>query len=311
MQVFPRSAIDTHQVGVDWPAFLGMVQIGEPFVIETERFKAVNGPIRIEGLAAGDDVAIHIEEIEMVGPFEALTGEHGEGEQRVKLELGEDDCFYFPRHFRLQARPTIGNIGILPSPNVRAATWAREAQGAGSGLGWRQFMTGARGKHCHQDCPWLAAGSIIHMKSQIDGVGLCVSDAHGYQAAGALAYAGIEVSANVRLRAERSQGWLVDWPLIETEEEIMVLVAHTHPPREGAMQPTYADIAREAYGALRRIVADRTKCSVSEADQIVATAVDLRNCSLMGLGGMDSHSESPWDTSVVAVLPKASLLPRG
>ena len=100
MQVFPRSAIQIHSVGVEWPEFLGAVQLGETFAIETERHNAVNGPIRVGEVRAGDVVAIHIEAIEMVGPFETPTGEPSGAEGPVELEL-KDDCFYFPRHFRI------------------------------------------------------------------------------------------------------------------------------------------------------------------------------------------------------------------
>ena len=69
MHVFPRSAIGSHCVGAQWPDFLGSVRLGESFVIEIERSKPVNGPVRIEGVKAGDAIAIQIEEIEMVGEF--------------------------------------------------------------------------------------------------------------------------------------------------------------------------------------------------------------------------------------------------
>lgn len=74
----------------------------------------------------------------------------------------------------------------------------------------------------------MSAGSIIHLKAQVDGAGLCVADVHGYIGEGEVAFAGIEVAANVTMRVERSQGWLVDWPLIETGDEIMVFCSDTN-----------------------------------------------------------------------------------
>jgi acetamidase/formamidase len=307
MQRFPRSAIASHAVGVPWPDFLGTVQLGESFVIETERDKPVNGPIRIEGVAAGDAIAIQIEAIEMVGPYEAITQERGEAPQRVKLELRDDGCFYFPRNFRLEARPTIGNIGVLPERSERVLSEAQKAIDDGSGLGWRALMTGPQGDHCHSDCPWLAAGSIIHIGARVDGAGLCLSDAHGYQPSGRLAYAGIDVSANVTVRVVRSEGWLVRWPLIETPDEIMVLVSSADVA--GDVEGRYEEIAEKAYQALRQVVAARVGCSEREADQIVATGVDLRNCTLLGVGAAPAE-ETGWQTSVAAALRKSSLLPR-
>jgi hypothetical protein len=100
-------------------------------------------------------------------------------------------------------------------------------------------------------------------------------------------------------------GWLVDWPIIETPDEIMVCSsysrAYSHrPPLD------YVDVVREAYRAMRAIVADRAGISIEEANTIVATAVDIHNCALYGLKGFISPEKSPHtdDIAVVAALPK-------
>ena len=58
MQVFPREFVRSHCVGALWPEFLGRVEMGESFLIETESCDP-NGPIEIAGVKAGDDIAIH------------------------------------------------------------------------------------------------------------------------------------------------------------------------------------------------------------------------------------------------------------
>ncbi len=306
MQRFPRSAIHTHCVGAVWPEFLGEVKLGESFIIETERYNAVNGPIRIDGIRAGDALAIVIEGIEMVGPFEARqVGQ--EQEQPIPLDF-QENCFYFPRHFRLKANPTVGNIGMLPKPTEEVLAYARRAQKEGPGWGWRQVMNAPRGRHCHQDCPWLTVGSVLHLEAQVDGAGLCVADVHGYQPQGTMAYASIEVAANVQLRVERSQGWLTNWPVIETQDEVMVLVSHSSILEPGP-RPSSDTVAREAYEALRDIVAARVGCSPREAANIVATAMDLRQCATYGLEeGYDLQAEGGWEIALVAALPKDSFL---
>jgi len=37
MKVFKREKIQTHCVGQEWPEYLGSVQLGESFIIETEQ----------------------------------------------------------------------------------------------------------------------------------------------------------------------------------------------------------------------------------------------------------------------------------
>ena len=74
MQAFARELIETHCPGAEWPDFLGAVRLGEPFVVETERFNRANGPIAVAGIRAGEAIAIHIEAIDMVPPFESPNG---------------------------------------------------------------------------------------------------------------------------------------------------------------------------------------------------------------------------------------------
>ena len=109
-------------------------------------------------------------------------------------------------------------------------------------------------------------------------------------------------------------GRLADWPLIETGDEIMVFsscsCAYAHRPRM-----TYTEVVREAYRAMVEVVAARAGVSFEEANTLVATAVDIRNCALYGLaekiveqGLADflGEGDPPFTTevAVVAVLPK-------
>lgn len=309
MQLFERQALRCHCIGARWPDFLGRVQLGESFIIETESCNP-NGPIEIAGVKAGDDLAIHIEKIEVAGPFKAPNGGpffEGCGPD-VTLEYREG-YFYWPNHFRLKASPSVGNVAVLPEPTAEVMEAIREYNYGGkrwrNAKGWRRVVREPRDKHCHQDCYAVTAGSIVHMKAQVDGAGLCMDDVHAYIGQGEMSFAGIEVCAGVQVRVERSPGWKVDWPIIETAEEIMVFSSYTttyvHRP---ALE--YVDVIREAYRALREVVAAKVGCSIAEANSIVATAVDIRNCALYGLERFISKEKSPTtcDIAVVAALPK-------
>jgi acetamidase/formamidase len=143
------------------------------------------------------------------------------------------------------------------------------------------------------------------MKAQVDGGGVCAADVHGYIGQGEMGFAAIEVAAAVRLRVERSSGWLVDWPLIETEQEIMVCASYTSSyPSRPAMR--YVDVVRLAYQNMCNVVTHRISGSLEEANTIVATAVGIRNCALYGMLGFISDEQSPRDDdiAVIAVLPK-------
>lgn len=308
MKVFKRELIHTHCVGKEWPDFVGKVELEESFIIETERFWLANGPVEIEGINAGDPIAVHIEDIEILPPFEAPNGGPFIDGELVPLEYS-DGYFYYPNHFKLEAKPSVGNVAVLPEPTDEIMEMSREYKYEGKRWknehGWRRVVNDPRDKHCHQDCPWLTAGSVIHLKAQVDGAGLCLADVHGYIGQGELAFAGIEVNANVQLEVERSQGWLVDWPIIETSDEIMVFSsyssAYLSKPRM-----EYVDVVRQAYTALTEVVAAKIGSTIEEANTIVATAADLRNCALYGLGNYlkQIRESETSEIAVVATLPK-------
>lgn len=310
MKVFKREGIHSHCVGSEWPDFLGEVHLGESFVVETEQFNLANGPIAISDVKAGDNIVIHVERINILPPFKAPNGGpffEGMGDS-PPLEY-RDGYFFFPEFFRLKAFPSVGNIAVLPEPTETILEMARTDVGPPQhqGRGWRRVVNDPRGKHCHQDCQYLTAGAKIHMRAQVDRAGLCVADVHGYIGQGEVAFAGIEVNSDVQLSVERSEGWYVDWPLIETEDEIMVFCSDTN-LLDSTETQEYVDVVREAYRAMRVVVAARIGGTIEDANPLVATALDIRNCAVYGLGNYiqkDGKTDQPdRDIAVVACLPK-------
>ncbi len=309
MQTFSRDHIASHCVGAVWPEFLGSVDLGESFVVQTNAFNDANGPISVREIQAGDALAVHVERIEMTGPYRACVGGPFIVGPEIELEY-RDGEFVWPEHFRLPAAPSVGNVAVLPEPTDEIMEMSREMNYGGrrwpNERGWRRVVNDPRDKHCHQDCRALGPGAVVHMRAQVDGAGVCVADVHGYIGQGEMGFAGIEVAADVRVRVERSEGWLVDWPLIETADEIMVFssysAAYVHRP-----VLRYVDVVRNAYRSMVKVVADRIGGSFEDANTIVATAVDVRNCALYGLRGFISDEKSPEtsEIAVVAALPKA------
>jgi acetamidase/formamidase len=314
MQVYTRDLIESHCAGVEWPGFLGSVQLGESFVVETERFNRVNGPIAIEGIRAGEEIAVQIEAIDILPPFESPNGGpffEGIGDP-VSLEY-RDGLFHYPNGMTLPAKPSVGNVAVLPAPTDAILAMSRNDLGPPGkehrGWGWRAVVNDPRGKHCHQDCSYLAVGSSIHLKAQVDRAGLCLADVHGYIGQGEMAFAGIEVAARIQLRVERSAGWYVDWPLIETADEILVFCSDTN-LLHGTTGQDYVDVVRQAYAEMRKVMAHRIGSSIADANPIVAAALDIRNCSLYGLGNfLQEDGKTPGqpdrDIAVVGALPKS------
>ena len=292
MKTFKRAYIQTHETneGDLQPAFLGTVKLGESFIVETENSNDVNGPIFIEGVKANENVAIHIEAIEIVEPVIAPNGGPIVGLPGFELKY-RDGFLYFPNHFRVKPRPTLGNVAVLPKLTDELFKWAKER--GFEFTNWRRYMNDPRGKHCHQDCANLGPNTIMHITSQIEGVGVCLGDFHVYMGQGETAFNGISSSANVQIRVEKSHGWMIDWPMIETGKELMICVS-------GA---PYRDVVIEAFDACRKFVAHKANCSLEEANALVASVMDIRNGAIYGLEGYPG-SKPGKSISLTAVIPK-------
>jgi acetamidase/formamidase len=191
MQVFKRELTETHCVGAEWPEFCGVVEPGESFVIETRECDP-NGPVEVKGIRRGEIVCITIEDIQIEPPFYApQTGPFflGCGEA-IPLEYG-DGWFIWPDHFKLKANPSVGNIAVLPEPDEEIRELCRfQILGPKpfekDPRGWRRVVRDTRGKHCHQDCFALTKGAKIFFRVNVDGVGVCADDIHGYIGQGEL-----------------------------------------------------------------------------------------------------------------------------
>jgi acetamidase/formamidase len=211
----------------------------------------------------------------------------------------------------LPAKPSVGNIAILPEPDEEILELCRYQVFGPTPFeknprGWRRVVRDTRGKHCHQDCAALQKGSKIFFKVNVNGVGVCADDIHGYIGQGELGFAGIEVNGSVQLQVERADDWALDWPVIETEDEFMVFVSYTS---TYARRPVlhYVDLVKAGYQEIRRLIAERVGITVEEANTIVATACDIKNCALYGLGENyipRDQGKQPYDIAIVAALPK-------
>jgi len=292
---------------------LGAVNLGESFIVETVEV-GPTGPIEVKEISKGDAISIHIEKIEMEPPYRAPNGGPfylGCGEL-ISLEL-KDGYFHWPSNFRLKSEPSVGNIAVLPEFTEEIEELCRYKMYGPSPFekhpkGWRRVVRDTRGKHCHQDCSFLKHGSIIHMRANVDGAGVCADDIHGYIGEGELAFAGIEVRGSVQMRIERCTDWHVDWPLIETENEILVICSYSVTTvRRPVMN--YTDLVKLAYRNMREIVSKKANCSIQQANSIVAAACGIRNCALYGLEGyiegLKNGPQYPTEISLAGCMPKS------
>lgn len=187
MKHFSATSLQTHCNGEIWPTFLGSVEIGESFTIETVEVGPI-GPIEVRGIQKGDAISIHIEDITMTPPFYAPNSGPfylGCGD-KVPLEY-RDGFFHWPFHFRLKASPSLGNIAVLPEFTEEIEELCRYRMFGPMPFdpdpkGWRRVVRDIRGKNCHQDCSFITKGTVVHMKANVDGAGVCAATFMGMSA---------------------------------------------------------------------------------------------------------------------------------
>jgi acetamidase/formamidase len=141
LQRFERSLIRSHcaQDGQFSPEFIGSVELGESFVVETENSNDANGPIYVEDVKAGEPICVAIEDIEIVGPVLAPNGGPLDGFAGFELEM-RHGYLYFPEHFRIRPRPTLGNVVVLPSEQERQRLLDWTANVGYTPKRWRQLV---------------------------------------------------------------------------------------------------------------------------------------------------------------------------
>jgi amidase len=155
------------------------------------------GPIFVDGIEAGDSLAIDILDIKV--------GDWGYCSRRI-FEL-KDGYAEFSRTLKLPLEPMIGGIGVAPS---EGSVDTRAPGGTGGNL----------------DCREVRAGSTIVFKSRVKGALVGMGDAHALQGDGEITGQGIETDAEAIIRFRKLPGTFSDSPVIIRKESFSTLSAH-------------------------------------------------------------------------------------
>jgi amidase len=155
------------------------------------------GPFLIEGIRAGDWVAIRILDVEP-GPY-GYYNNYGpfRGPLRTVAPV-QDGLLHFPPDFVVPIRPMIGTIYLESASSVQSAAWDH-----GGNL----------------DCNSVRAGSTVYLRAQLDGGLLTITDTHAYQGDGELTGTGVEIDATVTFRVDRADPLPTGGPVVETAEK--------------------------------------------------------------------------------------------
>jgi len=258
------------------------VELGESLVVETINFRSPiirtpadanpavyrereeTGPIYVRGVAPGDVLAIHIEDIRPEG--------HASGgwwaDPRVNSFLPiERHMVRFPGGLWAPLRMMIGDIYVTPE-------------------GWPGGNPHDNGGN--MDFKDIAAGNTLFLKAVLPGGLLVLGDCHAAQGDGEILGLAAECAAEVTLRITKDDTYLSDRPLIRKPNSFVCL----------ACRQDYAAARDLAVDDAKRVLARLLGCSEAEAYLYVTTVGDLRNGAVWPMG----RTEPEWVKGVPLVV---------
>jgi acetamidase/formamidase len=290
MQRFPASDA-TYAYSPDHDA-IGTVTPGEPFEVESvEGFSgyfrspddftaevyaeaeahkwAVTGPISVDGVRAGEAVAVTIHSVEVVTPGVVVYGgytaadplEWWDDESACELYPAQDGVLRFDELTTLPTRPLIGCLAARPDQEVHA-----KLQGRYGG---------------NLDCREIRAGATVVLPVVHDGGGLYFGDCKALMGDGEIV-GPPEVGALVTASAEpRVRPASMEWPRIETNDSFTTLVSGT--PLEWSARQAFRellnwvtddfDLPRPKAALLLAMVAHAGICQISNTDYTASCTV--------------------------------------
>lgn len=245
------------------------VELGEPFFVETVDTGHVlmlseedldkpkgpmagnpsTGPVYVEGVEAGEVIAVTIEELKVVGHCVISIGKESrlpadEIRERKDFVRIEDDTAYFRGGLRAAVKPMYGCFGVVP------ARPAPEPWHHGGNL----------------DLPDVCAGNVVHVRCERDGAFFACGDGHAVQGDGEVNGYSLEVLLDGRLRIEKSPYQGLKTILIETPEKYVTV----------GVEKEFPDSIRSAVHSMTDFYSGRTGAEMLDAYQLVSHVGDVR-----------------------------------
>lgn len=169
------------------------------------------GPVFVEGVRAGEVIAVDIHQLEVtghsfIGGGGSVVPEYLQVPMRKSFIPIEAGFAVFPAGFRVPVRPMYGCFGVVPVGS-RPEPWDHGG---------------------NMDIPEVCAGSTIHVRCERDGAYFGCGDGHALQGEGEVTGWSFEVALRGELTVKKSPYQHLKSMLIETEHHaISVGIRHT------------------------------------------------------------------------------------
>jgi len=213
------------------------------------RADPLTGPIHVTGAEVGDALAVHIEQIDLIGapvigPMRGVSGLNWGALPVDVLEV--KDGAVTVAGVSLPIRPMVGCIAVSPRSGVTPSTSVGDHGG-------------------NLDTKHIAAGSTVLLPVFEAGAGLVLGDCHALQGNGEMTGAPPETDAEVTITVEVIKGLALDRPRVLTDTLFMTL----------ASAPTVETAAQIAISDMIEALAEQTDLSRDEAYVLLTLCGDL------------------------------------
>jgi len=181
-------------------------------------FNPVSGPIYVKTARPGDTLVVEIIDIKIGARgvtinfpgFGGLTAPYLQENlpPKTKISQIENGIIHFPtengRTIKIPVQPLIGTIGTAPPIEAQLSTKPDKHGG-------------------NMDCSDITIGNKLYLPVFVDGALLYLGDAHAVQGDCEICGVAVETSSETIVKVDVVHGKSVNWPRIETPNEIMTI----------------------------------------------------------------------------------------
>ena len=226
--------------------------------VDTSRFDAAVGPIRVNGAEAGDVLRIDIKEINFA-PQGVMVTTKGLGifgdkitEPNTKIIKVENGKAHFSDKIVLPLTPMIGVLGVLPKEGCYKATTPGNFGG-------------------NMDTKEVTVGTTVYLPVFLDGAGLAVADLHACMGDGEMSGTGLEIGGSVRLKVTVVKGMQLERPLLETADSVYTV----------ATEAVFEDAFHAAAYDMVKLLMEKLSLNFPDAYRLLSATCDIKISQLV------------------------------
>ncbi|MDA8217449.1 MAG: acetamidase/formamidase family protein [Dehalococcoidales bacterium] len=229
--------------------------------VPREEANPATGPVFVRGAEAGDSLIVEILNIKLgaqgytrIKPGSGVIIDELEP-PRCRIVKVEGDTLVFSPQIRFPVRPMVGVIGTAPA-----------------GEAVYSFYPGPHGGNL--DINDIAVGARVYLPVNVAGALLCIGDVHASMGDGELTGGGVDIPAEVSVRANVLKGRR--WPRPWVETPTSWVTCANAPDLPGAIRLATSDMAT--------FLAERFSISREEGFMLIGTRGDARPGQAAELG---------------------------